>query len=159
MKENYNYKVGIGIKKAIIVIGMLIIGMGVGIGHVYAETISVYVPGGGWIGTAKTIGNPFTSTYGSSTATTSLYFIQAHIRIWHVGAVLQAEDNKAWYWSQGGNTNSLSSSGHGDYSVTRHRFQYSMGSSMTTDYTSGGGLYSCSQAWDSYMPPPGPSGC
>lgn len=142
------------VKILAITIAMIVIGAGIGIGHIYAETLSpIYVPGAGWVGTAKTTGNPTAGAKGYATSTTSLYYTNAHIRIWHTGPLLQDEDSKAWYWSTGGSTDTVSSIGYGDYATTRSRFQYSYEYSMVTYYTSDTGAHSCQNAWNTYVNP------
>lgn len=128
-----------------------LLGVGLNISRVYAESKAVNVPGIGNVGTAETTGNATAGTKGRSTATNNLYYLRAHIRIWHTGNILQSQNNKTWNWNKGGWTNQISSSGFGDYSVTLHTFQFTPSNATTTTYTSQSGGWSCSNAWNQYQ--------
>lgn len=142
----------IAAKYLIVTVATLLLGMFLGIGQLYAESKTVNVPGIGNVGTAETVGTASGGTYGRSMSTTTLWHIRAHIKIWHTGNILQAQDNKVWWNSTGFWTNNISSIGHGDYSVTLHKFKYTSATSGdATVYTSMDGAWSCSSAWNHYV--------
>ncbi len=141
-------------KHLIVALIMAMIGAGIGIQQVYAETKSVSVPGAGSVGTANTGGVPSTNTTGTSTSTILLFHLRAHIKIWHTGPLLQKQENRNWTNSTGGTTPAIHSSGSGDYSTTFHEFRLYSPYSPGTTYTSWNGAYSCAAAWNTYINPP-----
>jgi hypothetical protein len=142
------------VKHLIIALIALMLGMALGQGLALAESKTIFVPGAGNVGTGETIGNATSGSQGRSTSSTFLYYLRAHIRIWHTGPPLQSERNSKWYNGYGGWTPSTSSSGFGDYSVTRHVFRYQAGYPNTGEgYTSQSGGWSCASAWNTYTSP------
>lgn len=138
-------------KHLLVALVMALVGAGIGAQRVYAESKSVWVAGIGTVGTASTNGNTTSGTYGSSTSSHSLHHLRAHIKIWHTGNILQGQHNRTWSSSLGGSTNTLTSSGFGDYSVTLHEFRFTPGHGTTTVYTSMNGGWSCANAWNQYQ--------
>jgi hypothetical protein len=133
---------------ALIALGL---GLVLGQGLALAESKTIFVPGAGNVGTGETIGNAGLGPSGRSTSSVLLYYLQAHIRIWHVGGLPHGDRNEEWFNSTGGWTPSISSIGFGDYSVTRHVFRFESGYPSTGEgYTSQGGGWSCAAAWNTY---------
>lgn len=123
------------VKSLLVSILALLIGMGIGLKHTYAETLNnVYVPGAGSVGFAGTTGWGSTYAQGSSTSSVTLSYQGAHIRFWHVGPLLQSENNKNWYNSTGGLTNTIYTSGYGDKATTNSGFYQSGGANYYTSY-------------------------
>ncbi|RME46421.1 MAG: hypothetical protein D6791_08360 [Chloroflexi bacterium] len=135
-----------------------VVGAVIGVGRVYAEVLqNQYVPGAGNVATAGTVGwynGGELNSYGTSTSTTTLYYIFAGIRIWHSPSCcpnqIMDQDSQAWYYSRGGNTNVVQSVGYGDVASTRSAFRYSSspGTGSSVYYTSyPDNLGSCSTFW------------
>lgn len=143
--------------KAIIVF-LLSILMGIGFGQqqILAESKSVWVDPVGNVGTALTTGSPSSGAVGRSSSGIVLYTIAAYSKIWHTGPLLQDQDavylyNQTVYNQTVAQTRSLSSSGYGDYAVTRHEFRYVPGKPTSITYTSDNGARSCFAAWNTFV--------
>ncbi len=128
-----------------------LIGLGIGQQQAMAESKNVWVSPVGTVGTASTTGFPSQGSVGRSSSTITLYWLRTHTRIWHVGPLLQREQNRSLYNTRGVSTDALTSSGYGDYATTYHDFRYQSGTSLSTTYTSDSGGRSCSAAWNTFV--------
>ena len=129
----------------------ILIGLGIGQQQAMAESKNVWVSPVGTVGTASTTGFPSQGSVGRSSSTITLHWLRAHTKIWHVGPILQRQDNKALNTIKSISTDTLTSSGYGDYAVTYHEFRYQSGTSLSTAYTSDSGARSCSAAWNTFV--------
>ena len=139
--------------KKVVIVFLLVLLLGVGIGQrrALAESKSVWVDPVGIVGTASTTGFPSQGSVGSSSSTVTLYWLRAYTRIWHVGPILQDEYDAYATNTRHVSTPRLTSSGYGDYAVTRHEFQYVPSKPMSITYTSDNGARSCSAAWNTFV--------
>ena len=128
-----------------------LIGLGIGQQQAMAESKNVWVSPVGTVGTASTTGFPSQGSVGRSSSTITLHWLRAHTRIWHVGPLLQREQNRSLYNTRSVSTDALTSSGYGDYATTYHEFRYQSGTSLATTYTSDSGARSCSAAWNTFV--------
>jgi hypothetical protein len=128
-----------------------LVGLGLGRQQARAESKNVWVSPVGTVGTVSTTGFPSQGSVGRSTSSLALYWLRAHTKIWHVGPILQRQDNKDINNARSISTEILKSSGYGDYAVTYHEFRYQQGSSLSTAYTSDNGARSCSAAWNTFV--------
>jgi hypothetical protein len=128
-----------------------LIGLGIGQQQAMAESKNVWVSPVGTVGTASTTGFPSQGSVGRSSSTITLHWVRAHTRIWHVGPLLQREQNRSLYNTRSVSTDVLTSSGYGDYAVTYHEFRYQSSTSLSTTYTSDSGGRSCSAAWNTFV--------
>ena len=135
---------------SIFLVGILV-GVGIGQQQAMAESKSIWVSPVGTVGTASTTGFPSQGSVGRSSSTITLYWLRAHTRIWHVGPLLQREQNRSLNNTRSISTDVLTSSGYGDYAVTYHEFRYQPGTSLSTTYTSDNGARSCSAAWNTFV--------
>ncbi|GIV67676.1 hypothetical protein [Caldilinea sp.] len=131
------------LKRILIVLFTTILGVGLGLSQAKAEYLyNQYVDGAGNVAIAGT--NGYSSggviyTNGVSASSVNLYHLYAQNRIWHQSAgynILQGSRSRAWYWSTGGATDQISSSGYGDRGVTYSLFLATTYHSATTRYTS-----------------------
>jgi hypothetical protein len=129
----------------------ILVGVGIGQQQALAESKNVWVDPVGTVGTASTTGFPSQGSVGRSSSTVTLYWLRAHMRIWHVGPLLQREQNKSLNNTRNVSTDTLTSSGYGDYAVTYHEFRYVPSKPMSTTYTSDNGARSCSAAWNTFV--------
>jgi hypothetical protein len=141
-------------KHLLVALFAVALGMIVGRGIAIAESKTIFVPGAGNVGTGETTGNAYAGAKGRSNSTALLYYLRAHIKIWHTGPLLQKQHNAEWYNSYGNWTNTIKSSAYGDYAVTRHVFRYQSGYPNTGEgYTSQSGGWSCFNAWNTFSSP------
>jgi len=117
----------------------------------FAESKNVWVDPVGMVGTASTKGYPSTGAIGRSSSGIALYTIGVHIKIWHTGPLLQDQDVDYLYNKRVAWTDTLTSSGHGDYAVSRHEFRYVLGKPASIVYTSDNGDRSCYTAWSTFV--------
>lgn len=139
------------LKMVAVLLVSITIGMLLGQQTALAESKSVWVDPVGNVGTASTTGNPSSGAIGRSSSGITLYWITAYEKIWHTGPILQTWHYRYFYNATVAQTNSLTSSGYGDYAVTRHEFQYVLGKPTSITYTSHTGTRSCYAAWNTFV--------
>lgn len=150
-----NWLINFSIRLLIITIIATIVGVGLGLRQVYAETKNnLNVPGAGNVGTAATNGGNWNPTYlyayGTASSSINLFYLSAHVKFWHTGPLLQ--DQKFTYWnnSRGGSTALIFTNGSGDKAATQSSFRYLSPTSLATYYTSWPGTSgSCYNFWNS----------
>jgi hypothetical protein len=129
----------------------VLIGLGIGHQQAMAESKNVWVNPVGTVGTASTTGFPSQGSVGRSLSTVTLYWLRAYTKIWHTGPILQQWDDAYDTNTKSVSTDTLTSSGYGDYAVTYHEFRYQPSTSLSAAYTSDNGARSCSTAWNTFV--------
>ncbi len=107
---------------------------------------NLYVPGASYVGAAITQKQSQSGSYiyaiGTSSSSTTMYEIRAHIRYWHwrpasMGGPSKQEHNTGVInWSTGAATQRVGSNGYGDKATTKSHFRLNSGSSTVAYYTS-----------------------